>query len=230
MPISTAPGRAATAGSTSRGMARSRNTSGPRAPRLAVRRASAAAASSRVMTWPTAPVHETTISAAARAPARSASATARPPTRSARRSACRQVRFTTAMLAAPPRLAVVAASAAIEPAPTISTSRPASSSWPSSSWPGAGAGPGAPGRAAAPSSIARLTRLCPARSMPVSARARLPARRASRPSSPSTRPTVPCSSPSLTAERTWPRIWPSPATTESSPQATASRWDTARSS
>ena len=61
-------------------------------------------------------------------------------------------------------------------------------------------------------------------------RARLPARSASRPSSPSTRPTVPCSSASLSAARTWPRICPSPTTTESSPQATASRWVTAWSS
>ena len=59
---------------------------------------------------------------------------------------------------------------------------------------------------------------------------RLPARRASRPSSPRTRPVVPCSAASLSAERTWPRIWSSPTTIESSPAATASRWTTARSS
>src|SRR6266568_4687505 len=58
--------------------------------------------------------------------------------------------------------------------------------------------------------------------MPVSARARLPVRSASRPSSLSTRPAVPCSVASLTADRTWPRIWSSPTTIESSPVATAS--------
>ena len=75
-----------------------------------------------------------------------------------------------------------------------------------------------------------LTRLAPARSMPVSVCARLPARNASDPRSDSTRPSVPCSLASLRACRTWPSIWLSPITMESRPQATESRCWMARSS
>ena len=176
-----------------------------------------------VMTCPAAPVQEMRTSAAAMAAGRSASPAILVTvvlTLAASRSACSRVRLATTMLAAPLLAAVAAASALIEPAPTMSTSRPASASGPEPTGP----------RLVAASSTAALSRLRPARPIPVSARARLPVRSASWPSSPSTRPAVPCSAASLTAERTWPRIWSSPTTIESSPAATASRWLTARSS
>ena len=159
------------------------------------------------------------MSAAAMAAGRSASPAAVALTSAARRSAWLRVRLATTMLAAPLRAAAAAASALIEPAPTISTSRPASAS-----------APGPLPRLAAASSTATVSRLRPAWSIPVSARARLPVRSASRPSSLRTRPTVPCSPANRSAERTWPRICPSPTTIESSPQVTAIRWLTARSS
>ena len=85
------------------------------------------------MTGPAAPVQEITTSAAASAAGRSASPlTVVPavPTLAATRSACSLVRLATAMLAAPLRAAVAAARALIEPAPTMSTRRPASASVP----------------------------------------------------------------------------------------------------
>ena len=154
---------------------------------------------SAVMTCPAAPVQEMTTSAAAMAAGRSSSpvtVVAAVLTLAASRSAWSRVRLATVMLAAPVRAAVAAASPLIEPAPTMSTSRPASVSVPGRSGP----------RQSAASSIATLSRLRPARPIAVSVRARLPVRSASRPSSPSTRPAVPCSAASLTAERTWPRI------------------------
>ena len=66
------------------------------------------------------------MSAAAMAAGRSASPAAVALTSAAGRSARLRVRLATTMLAAPLRAAVAAASALIEPAPTTSTSRPAS--------------------------------------------------------------------------------------------------------
>ena len=218
-PISATPGRAATAGSTSRGIARSRNTRASR--RLA-------GTMSAVITWSAAPVQQITMSAPVMAAGRPSSPVTRVAARpdlAASLSACRRVRLATTRLLAPSRQAVVAARALIEPAPTTSTSRPARLGTPGAVPSGAEAG-----RLGEAASIARLSRLTPVRPIPVSARARLPVRSASRPRSPRTRPTAPCSAASLIAERTWPTICSSPTTIESSPQATASRWPTARSS
>ena len=79
-------------------------------------------------------------------------------------------------------------------------------------------------------STAADTRVGAARSMPVSARARLPTRSACWNSTLSAGPTLPCSWPLRSASRVWPRIWPSPTAIESSPAATWNRWETAPSS
>ena len=183
MPISTTPGRPATAGSTSRGIARSRTTSGPGRPARA-RAVIAADTMSPVMTCPAAPVQETNdVRGAPWRSGRSASPASRwrsRPRRGARRDS--RVRLATTMLAAPLLAAVAAASALIEPAPTMSTSRPASAS-----------GPGRAAEAGRGQLDRHGEQAEAGRSIPVSARARLPVRSASRPSSPRTRPTVPCS-------------------------------------
>ncbi len=96
------------------------------------------------------------------------------------------------------------ASELIEPAPTTRTDNPASTAAGARLGAGAcGPGPDRAGSRGSPSRAARrgrsptLTRLAPARSMPVSACARLPARSASEPRSDSARPSVPCSLASL---------------------------------
>ena len=112
---------------------------------------------SAVITGPGAPVQQITTSARAIAAGSSPSATTRvtgEPGRAASRSARRRDRLATTMLAALSRDAVATASALIAPAPTTSTSRPARPP---------------PGRGKA-SSVARLSRLTPARPIPVSVR------------------------------------------------------------
>ena len=124
MPMSTTPGRSATPGSTSRGMARSMITSGPPGA------APAASALRR-------PVERDDLPGRAGAGddhvgrgerggqvVQAGDRGAAVPTLAATRSACSLVRLATVMLAAPLRAAVAAASALIEPAPTTSTLRP----------------------------------------------------------------------------------------------------------
>ena len=144
-----------------------------------------------------------------------------PPTAAASRPARSAVRLATTMCAAPIRAAVVAASELIEPAPTTRTRSPVS-----------GREGSAGGTASRPCATAMptLTRFAPAWSIPVSACARLAVRSASVPSSPRPRLSVACSRATDRACRTWPRIWLSPTTMDSRPQATASRCWTARSS
>ncbi len=160
-----------------------------------------------------APVQVITRSAVPRTDSRSPRATARAAYSSASRSALTTDRFTTTISAAPSRETVAVASEAIEPAPTTTTRLPCT--WPD----------GSPGSASAAS-----TRDGGARSMSVSARARLPTRSACWNSEFSAGPTVPSSCPIRSAARVWPRIWPSPTTIESSPEATWNRCATAPSS
>src|SRR3984957_17899968 len=164
--IRVTPGRVAAAGSMSRGNARSSSTSGARP--AAVRACVTCSSIDRVITTPAAPVQEITRSAACMCCGISCMAADAPPWIRANRTALSGVRFATTMPAAPNREAVTAASALIDPAPTIST-RPSRS--------GASCGPGAGSRAAA-RRRPTLTRLGPAWAMPVSAGARFAARRA----------------------------------------------------
>ena len=157
-----------------------------------------------------APVHETTMSAAASSAASAVSGTDVAAYSSARRSALAAVRLSTAMLAAPPRERCATAREAIAPAPITSARAPAT-------------GTVLRSRAAVTSEGA-------ARSMSVSAWARLPTRRACWKRVLRAGPTVPCSWPIRSASRVWPRIWPSPTTIESSPDATWKRCETAPSS
>ena len=131
---------------------------------------------------------------------------------SASRSALPSVRLTTAVSAAPRRVAVETASEAIAPAPTTSTRSPARL-LPGTAW-----------------SRAALTMEGAAWAMSVSAWERLPIRRACWNSTLSAGPTVPSSWPRRSASRVWPRICPSPTTIESSPAETWKRWETAPSS
>jgi hypothetical protein len=66
--------------------------------------------------------------------------------------------------------------------------------------------------------------------MPVSLRARLPTLIARVNRADSTGPTVRSACAAWKASRTWPRIWASPTTIESMPEATVNRCRTARSS
>ena len=219
-PTRCVPGRPATAGSTSRGRARSSRTSGrPGWPR----RRSAPVTRSALITTPAAPVQEITRSASATGPARSARSAVLPPTAAASRPARSAVRLATTMCAAPIRAAVVAASELIEPAPTTSTRSPVSG------WAGSAAA-GPPASRPCATAMPMLTRFAPAWSMPVSPCARRAVRSASAPSSPRPRLSVACSRATDRARRTWPRIWLSPTTMDSRPQDTASRCCTARSS
>ena len=178
-----------------------------------------------VMTRPVAPVQEMARSAAASAAGRSPKPAVDPDTDAASRSARSGVRLVTTMPAAPRRWAVATASALIEPAPTTSTCSPARG------WTGSGACPPPAGvSSAAARATPTLTRFAPARSIPVSVCARLAVRNASVPRPSSARLSVPCSRARAIACRTWPRIWLSPTTMESSPAATVSRCWTARSS
>jgi hypothetical protein len=101
----------------------------------------------------------------------------------------------------------------IEPAPTTTARRPERS----------------PSVAAA-TSRPTLSSDRPALSMVVSLRARFPTRSACWKSSFSARPAVPDSWARTSPARTWPRIWPSPTTIESSPADTSKSCCTARSS
>ncbi len=129
---------------------------------------------------------------------------------SASRSARAAVRLSTEMLVAPLRDRWATAREAIAPAPITSAFAPAT-------------GTELRSRAAVTSDGA-------ARSMSVSACARLPTRSACWKRVLSAGPTVPCSWPTRSASRVWPRIWPSPTTIESRPAATWKRWETAPSS
>ena len=155
-------------------------------------------------------MHEMTMSADATASASADSGAEVAPYSSASRSALAAVRLSTVMADAPPRDRWAAASDAIAPAPTTSARAPATGTLLRS-------------RAAETSDGA-------ARSMSVSAWARLPTRSACWKSVLRAGPTVPCSWPTRSASRVWPRIWPSPTTIESSPAATWKRWETAPSS
>ncbi len=207
-----APGSSCTAWSTSRGMARSRKARGV----AAARDATAAATSSAPITVPAAPVQEITRSTSASASgtlARSRVRATSPPRISTSRSARSGVRLAISRSVTPVRTRVAAASELIEPAPTTSARLPAIAPAP-----------------AATCSRPKVTSDWPALSMPVSLCARLPTRRACWKSSLRPRAAV-CSSCALArASRSWPRIWPSPTTIESRPQATEKRWWTARSS
>ena len=79
-------------------------------------------------------------------------------------------------------------------------------------------------------SRAAETRVGAARSMPVSAWARLPTRSACWKRVLRVGPTEPSSWPRPSASRVWPRIWASPTAIESRPAATWKRWETAPSS
>ena len=127
---------------------------------------------------PVAPVQEMTTSATASSASRSARETPRAPYSTARRSALPVVRLATAMPAAPRRATVAVARPAIAPAPRISTCLPARS--PSAAW---------------LRSRAALTSVGAARSMSVSARARLPTRSACWKSTLRAGPAVPSSWP-----------------------------------
>ncbi len=135
---------------------------------------------------------------------------------SARRRARSSVRLATASSATPARARVAAASEDMEPAPMISARLPRAHS--------------VTGAPSASCSRPKVTSDWPALSMPVSLCARLPTRRACWKRSLRSRPAVCSSWPSASASLIWPRIWPSPTTIESSPQATEKRWWTARSS
>lgn len=134
----------------------------------------------------------------------------------ASRSARSGVRLAMTISDTPARASVAAASEDIEPAPMTraflplaqtSTAVPPDNCW-----------------------RPKVTRDCPARSMPVSECARLPTRSDCWNRSFSSRPAVCCSCAVASVSLIWPRIWPSPTTIESRPQATEKRWWTARSS
>ena len=178
------PGRSAAPASTSRGRARSSRTS-PAPGRS--RRAGASRTMSAVITVPGAPVQEMTRSAAAIRAGRSVRSAGVPghggrPAAGRGRGCGWRPRWRPR----PARAAPATASALIEPAPTTSTERPGQHLLrPSADGPPSGR------RAAA--ARPTLSRLAPARSMPVSACARLPVRSASAPSSDRARSSVPCS-------------------------------------
>ncbi len=189
-----------------------------------VRPSTAWATVSAVRTRPVAPVQETMTSARVSSPGMASIDTARAvvvlSSASVRicasRSARSKVRLATTTSAIPDRASVAAASEDIDPAPMTSAFLPSAQA----------------GTAAETASCSRpkVTRDCPARSIPVSEWARLPTRRACWNRSFSSRPAV-CSSCALASESLiWPRICPSPTTIESRPQATENRWWTARSS
>ena len=133
-----------------------------------------------VTSTPVAPVQETTTSASASSASSSPRCAERAPYSPARRAALTAVRLATVTLAAPRRDTVAVASPAIAPAPSTSTRLPARS--PAACW---------------LRSRAAVTRDGAARSMSVSARARLPTRRACWNSELSAGPTVPISWPLL---------------------------------
>src|ERR687898_654036 len=188
----TTPGSSWTAASTSRGRAKSRMRNG-----RPFRPATAASTISYGKTTPEAPVQDTTRSAVTRAAGSSLMGTAWPPTAFASRAACSSVRLATT-ISAPARCSFAVASAAIDPAPTTSAVRPVTPSGATAARP-------------------TVTTDRPAESIAVSACARFPTRSAVGNSSPSTRPVAQEAWASRKASRTWPRIWLSPTTIESSP-------------
>ena len=159
-----------------------------------------------------APVQVTSTSVSASAAGSSLSRTAWPPTAAASRSARSSVRLAQ-LTWAPAAAAVRTASPAIAPAPTTSTRRPARSP-----------------RSSASRAYAALTSDRPAPPISVSVCTRLPTRSACWNKLLRTVPTVPWFWQVVKACFTWPRIWLSPTTSESRPEATAKVWATAPSS
>ena len=201
------PGRSATAGSTSRGRARSTIASG----RSEVRREVTASASTRT---PAAPVHETSTSTGPDASPSSLSGIARASYWAARRAARSGVRLATTIEAAPAREAVATVSAAIEPAPTTTTCLPARSP----TWSAARDSAAVTRLGRHPVDVGLGVRaLADAQGLLEEHVQRRPDGR---------RPPGPTRS----ASRVWPRIWLSPSTIESSPAATWNRCETAPSS
>ncbi len=206
-PTLVTPGRSPTAGSMSWGSARSMKTWS------AVRSTRERATSPASRTTSAEPVHDTMTSAAARASGSRAIGTTSPPMRAASATPRACVRLATATRAAPLRAAVVAASDAIDPAPTTRTehwvrapSEPVARAYPAST----------SDTATASSSVSVCTRFPTRRACWKRVLRAGPARRAD------------CDSRS--ASRSWARIWLSPTAIESRPLATRKAWAIARSS
>ena len=173
----------------------------------------AVATSSRLITISAAPVEVSTTSAATSACGRRLIGVARPPTRRASSDARSVPRPATTTSATPDPASEVAMPWPISPAPRTSTRRSTS----------------VPSRSVARATAADDSDTAP-RPMPVSARDRFPTSMAYRKMRARPCWAVPSSSALFRASRTWPRIWPSPRITESTPAATPKRWAMAASS
>ena len=154
-------------------------------------------------------VEETTTSAWSSSDPSRSNGTACASNASASLAAFACVRLVTAPIVAPRAASARAASSLTSPAPTSSTRQPVRS--PNTCWASA---------AAADETDAGLSLIA------VSVRTFLPTRSASRNNRSSTGPCAPASY----ASRTWPRISPSPGTSESRPAATRNRCSAAASS
>jgi len=154
----------------------------------------------------------TRSAAASSSPTRSRG-TARLPSSRARAAPVAGVRLATTSWPAPASWTAWPASRASPPAPTSRTRRPARS----------------PSCPAATRSPTETVERWPA-PMPVWLRARRPTLIALVNKADSTGPTVRSAWAAANASRTWPRIWASPTTIESTPAATPNRCRTARSS
>ena len=202
------PGTSATAGSTSRGTAMSTmSSSRPK------RRCMASSISSWLMTISVEPVEVSTRSADTSAWGSCSIGIARPPTRMASSVERSVPRPATTTSATPEPARERAMPSPISPAPRTRTRRSTS----------------VPSRSAARATAADDSDTAP-RPMPVSARDRFPTSMAKRKIRARLCWAVPSSSALFRASRTWPRIWPSPRITESTPAATPKRWATAASS